>query len=142
MSAKAIAASATTFIERVERARKQMRQTRPYVKLERQIGKAAGGNLKALCWVADFLGVDARWLATGQRSRASQLAVTFVERALPLGRIDGPASALELLPETPPPPADLFGDMCRYCGCTDDCACDVGCEWVAASICSACLQES
>jgi hypothetical protein len=35
------------------------------------------------------------------------------------------------------------GPRCRVCGCTDEMACDGGCEWVedpeGGDICSACL---
>lgn len=27
---------------------------------------------------------------------------------------------------------------CRWCGCTDEYGCDVGCHWVEADVCSAC----
>lgn len=32
-----------------------------------------------------------------------------------------------------------FQLFCRVCGCTDDYACDGGCEWVDADLCSACV---
>lgn len=31
--------------------------------------------------------------------------------------------------------------VCRVCGCTDEFGCDVGCEWVEAGLCSACVRE-
>jgi hypothetical protein len=31
--------------------------------------------------------------------------------------------------------------MCRKCGCTDNRACDEGCFWVEADLCSACAPE-
>jgi hypothetical protein len=29
--------------------------------------------------------------------------------------------------------------LCRVCGCSDDLACDEGCEWVEDDLCSACV---
>lgn len=50
---------------------------------------------------------------------------------------------------------ELLGDMadtgermgpaevarCRECGCTDEAACDGGCSWVEADLCSACRSK-
>jgi hypothetical protein len=37
--------------------------------------------------------------------------------------------------------ADLRKDQsCRVCGCTNDHACDGGCHWVAADLCSRCAE--
>ena len=30
---------------------------------------------------------------------------------------------------------------CKYCGCTDDHACEGGCSWVAKDVCSKCASE-
>jgi hypothetical protein len=30
---------------------------------------------------------------------------------------------------------------CRVCGCTDERACEVGCEWVGPNLCSACEEK-
>ena len=30
---------------------------------------------------------------------------------------------------------------CKYCGCTDDHACEGGCSWVAKNVCSKCAAE-
>jgi hypothetical protein len=30
---------------------------------------------------------------------------------------------------------------CRVCGCTDDAACEEGCSWVEADLCSACVPK-
>jgi hypothetical protein len=30
---------------------------------------------------------------------------------------------------------------CRVCGCTDEIACDDGCEWVEPDLCSACVED-
>jgi hypothetical protein len=32
--------------------------------------------------------------------------------------------------------------QCRQCGCTDNCACEFGCEWVEPDLCSACAHAS
>lgn len=38
--------------------------------------------------------------------------------------------------------AHLTGQMaCRTCGCTNDWACEDGCWWVQADLCSSCLGE-
>lgn len=29
---------------------------------------------------------------------------------------------------------------CRVCGCTDECACPEGCEWVETDLCSGCVS--
>ena len=34
--------------------------------------------------------------------------------------------------------AALSVRTCRYCGCTDDHACEGGCWWIAAEVCSSC----
>lgn len=31
--------------------------------------------------------------------------------------------------------------LCRVCGCSDDLACDEGCEWVEDDLCSACVDQ-
>ena len=31
---------------------------------------------------------------------------------------------------------------CRGCGCTDDSACEEGCEWVEEDLCSACVAQA
>jgi hypothetical protein len=31
---------------------------------------------------------------------------------------------------------------CRVCGCTDDYACDEGCEWAEEDLCSACVAKA
>lgn len=38
--------------------------------------------------------------------------------------------------------ADLDVRRCRVCGCTDAEACDGGCEWVAADLCSECVPHA
>jgi hypothetical protein len=38
---------------------------------------------------------------------------------------------------TPEPPERA----CRVCGCTEDHACDFGCWWVEADLCSACVPD-
>lgn len=30
---------------------------------------------------------------------------------------------------------------CAYCGCTDDDACEGGCEWIAPNVCSNCADQ-
>ena len=35
----------------------------------------------------------------------------------------------------------LAGPRCRVCGCTNDCACPEGCEWVEPDLCSSCVGE-
>lgn len=32
--------------------------------------------------------------------------------------------------------------VCRECGCTEDNACEAGCSWVEADLCSACVPEA
>lgn len=32
--------------------------------------------------------------------------------------------------------------ICRACGCTQDRACDGGCEWVEENLCSRCVNEA
>ena len=29
---------------------------------------------------------------------------------------------------------------CRFCGCTDDCACEGGCYWIDSDLCSRCVD--
>jgi hypothetical protein len=33
------------------------------------------------------------------------------------------------------------GSACRVCGCTDNDACEEGCYWVEADLCSSCAGE-
>lgn len=33
-----------------------------------------------------------------------------------------------------------LGPICRVCGCTEERACEGGCTWVAADLCSACVR--
>lgn len=79
-----------------------------------------GLSLKHVWIAAEFLRVDARWLALGKRSRAAVAAIERlddVEDRLPSVRIDDEDrdkrfNALRTLPE----PAIASG-LCRYCGC-------------------------
>lgn len=45
---------------------------------------------------------------------------------------------------TDPPRPDLSAigvRACHACGCTDDCACPEGCEWVGPNLCSSCAPS-
>lgn len=87
--------------------------------------------------VAETLGVDPRWLATGIVSRAGAAAREFmVDKLRYFARDeDEGVAGLRLLPEP-----DLGAGVCRYCLCDDDHSCG-DCVWLdaAGTICSACL---
>jgi hypothetical protein len=36
---------------------------------------------------------------------------------------------------------ELDGDFCRVCGCTQNNACEGGCHWVEADLCSSCAGD-
>lgn len=44
-----------------------------------------------------------------------------------------------ILPHLSKPPLGLM--KCKYCGCTDDHACEGGCSWVAKDVCSKCAAS-
>lgn len=31
---------------------------------------------------------------------------------------------------------------CKYCGCTDECACEGGCDWYAPRVCTSCIDKA
>lgn len=37
---------------------------------------------------------------------------------------------------------ERIAGVCRVCGCTEFTACENGCSWVEADLCSACLESS
>ena len=42
--------------------------------------------------------------------------------------------------EYPEPNPEAVPGTCRICGCTDDCGCPGGCEWVEEDLCSRCSE--
>lgn len=85
---------------------------------------------------AEQLGVDPRWLATGEYSPAGEAAAKIL---IDSGYVAGD-EAISVARMTPQP--EGFPGVCRYCGCTDECGCG-DCTWIdeACTICSACLEE-
>jgi hypothetical protein len=61
-----------------------------------------------------------------------------LDRATVLAVLEAPTFAAAYQPV--PEPSDVR--RCRYCGCTDDRGCRVGCWWVEEDLCSACAQPS
>ena len=94
--------------------------------------------------LADKLHVDPRWLALGETSPAAAAAVARVRLWRPFAELPEPQqrSLLTCLELTSLPACQP--GMCRYCGCTDEHACDGGCHWLdgPSTICSACLTEN
>ena len=108
---------------------------------------STGMSVKRLLIAAEMLDVDPRWLVVGKRSRAAVAAwkrLGDVEDRFRETRIgdDDRTALFDAIRTLPEPAAAPF--VCRYCGCTPEAGCDVGCEWVDvnATICSACVDPS
>lgn len=101
-------------------------------------------SLREILRIAQEMGVDPRWLATGQRSLASYAASRIlINSGFQEG--DHALAVAEIIPEAKAPNNPFsIGDCCRYCGCVEEAACDGGCEWVDDewTICSACLEPT
>jgi hypothetical protein len=51
------------------------------------------------------------------------------------------AAATDISTRRPIVVSGVIVRSCRVCGCTDEFACDGGCEWVEADLCSHCVEE-
>lgn len=65
-----------------------------------------------------------------------------IARAVAKSSQPRPVRAFELPAPAPAPAGSGEPDewRCRVCGCTEDNACDGGCEWVEPNLCSACAE--
>lgn len=95
-----------------------------------RIGEAA--LLLALSQEAQDIAIDSTPTAESRRwERAEQIAHRLLSEAVPCDAdlyVEGPDFAA------------LGIRACRECGCTDDQACDGGCEWVEDDLCSRCAM--
>lgn len=71
-----------------------------------------------------------------------QTARTLMALGLASSFYSGPPEYAEYI-ELTPRGVDVVngGRQCRACGCTDNDACEEGCSWVEADLCSACVPE-
>lgn len=135
-----VGADGTTILDRLYLARK-LTQASPRLG-EWTLTPFESPSLEEIVRLADELGVDARWLATGEASPAGAAAARLlVDSGFVADDEDVGVLTVRLTPQPPAPPNPLSsGAQCRYCGCVEECACDDGCAWVADGICSACLE--
>ena len=73
----------------------------------------------------------------GPFQNASTEALGVLHDLVAIHVLGGDVSELPPLPDLRP----LDVRQCRACGCTDGFACDNGCSWVEADLCSACTGE-
>lgn len=128
----------------IGQAAKKLRQPRGLV--ERWAQGELYPRLIEIVDVARLCGFDARWLATGEISEATQEYVAGVRKCFAAKKSITAADrnqVLELIQRLPVP--DRGPGECRYCGCTDMHGCG-DCCWVdedaGCTICSSCLETT
>jgi hypothetical protein len=87
---------------------------------------------------------DAQLVLEGVVPRAMAAASTQLELAL-LGALGNflPESVYgEGVELSQLPIPSLIGRVCRKCGCSDHDGCGMGCSWVEADLCSACVEPA
>jgi hypothetical protein len=105
--------------------------------IRERIGAAA--IAAAVCNLGAHIAIEqADPIAHGHFHVAEGEALSLIFELVNINVLGGDDTTLPPRPDLRP----LGIRQCRVCGCTDDYACDGGCEWVEPDLCSSCITSA